>query len=72
MFRTALTDIAHRGVPGLTGFFTGRGKSLAFTGTALAVAGAAWPPAWRRRRPRPRLGRRAARPGLPPRPATPS
>ena len=40
MFRTALTDIAHRGVPGLTGFFTGRGKSLAFTGTALAVAGA--------------------------------
>jgi hypothetical protein len=41
LFRTALTDIAHRGVPGLTGFFTGRGKSLAFTGTALAVAGAA-------------------------------
>ena len=41
MFRTALTDIAHRGVPGLTGFFTGHGKSLAFTGTALAVAGAA-------------------------------
>jgi hypothetical protein len=39
LFRTALTDIAHRGVPGLTGFFTGRGKSLAFTGTALAVAG---------------------------------
>jgi hypothetical protein len=41
LFRTALTDIAHRGVPGLTGFFTGHGKSLAFTGTALAVAGAA-------------------------------
>jgi hypothetical protein len=40
LFRTALTDLAHRGVPGLTGFFTGRGKSLAFTGTALAVAGA--------------------------------
>lgn len=40
MFRTALTDIAHRGVPGLTGFFTGRGRSLAFAGTALAVAGA--------------------------------
>ena len=40
MFRTALTDIAHRGVPGLTGFFTGHGRSLAFAGTALAVAGA--------------------------------
>lgn len=40
MFRTVLTDIAHRGVPGLTGFFTGHGKSLAFAGTALAVAGA--------------------------------
>lgn len=40
MFRHALTHLAHRGVPGLTGFFTGRGKSLAFTGTALAVAGA--------------------------------
>jgi hypothetical protein len=40
LFRTALTDIAHRGVPGLTGFFTGRGRSLAFAGTALAVAGA--------------------------------
>jgi hypothetical protein len=40
LFRTALTDIAHRGVPGLTGFFTGHGRSLAFAGTALAVAGA--------------------------------
>lgn len=40
MFRHALTHLAHRGVPGLTGFFTGHGKSLAFTGTALAVAGA--------------------------------
>ncbi|HEX3491418.1 MAG TPA: hypothetical protein VHU92_18865 [Streptosporangiaceae bacterium] len=40
MFRTALTDFAHRGVPGLTGFFTGHGRSLAFAGTALAVAGA--------------------------------
>jgi hypothetical protein len=40
LFRTALSDIAHRGVPGLTGFFTGRGRSLAFAGTALAVAGA--------------------------------
>lgn len=40
MFRHALTHLAHRGVPGLTGVFTGRGKSLAFTGTALAVAGA--------------------------------
>jgi len=40
LFRHALTHLAHRGVPGLTGFFTGRGKSLAFTGTALAVAGA--------------------------------
>ena len=71
MFRTALTDIAHRGVPGLTGFFTGHGKSLAFTGTALAVAGAALAASVAATAAPAAPGPGGDR-GLPPRPATPS